>query len=385
MPSSFINSCRFNPTLGGTTDWTYSSAVTGYNSPALAGAVNALVYSYRAESNDLSQWEEGIGAYNSSTGVFARTTVLCNSSGTGTGAGQSGAGTKITFSTVPQVAIVALADDLLLFNAAMSLTAAQAAQARANLGVNYLPLSNGFLTVSGANIILNPLYGNVLTIGGINATIPDAGVTLAATGLTVGTLYYIYAVQTSGVVTSLEASTTVPVISTTTGSNGVKIKTGDATRRLVGMIRPITGPAFSDLPAQRFVRSWLNRDRLSIVGGTFTGSTTSTSYVEITTAARAEFLIWGDEILDLNQNGQTYNTGASLSTYSKIAIDGAVASIGAGGSPGTANGDVPMGLRYVGSPAEGYHYATVFGLTTGASTANWYGGAGGCNLTGTIK
>lgn len=134
MASSLISTCRFNPVAGGTTDWTYSTAVAGYSSPALAGAVNAAVYSYRAESNDLSQWEEGIGAYSSGTGVFARTTVLYNSSGTGTGPGQSGAGTKITFSTVPQVAIVALAEDLLAFNAAMSLTTAQQDQGRKNLG-----------------------------------------------------------------------------------------------------------------------------------------------------------------------------------------------------------------------------------------------------------
>lgn len=103
MASSFIDVCRFNPTLGGTTDWTYSSAVTGYQSPTAAAAVNGAVYSYRAESADLLQWEVGYGAYNSGTGVFARTTVLFNSAGTTA---------KINFSTVPQVAIVALAEDL---------------------------------------------------------------------------------------------------------------------------------------------------------------------------------------------------------------------------------------------------------------------------------
>lgn len=103
MASSFIDVCRFNPTLGGTTDWTYSSAVTGYQSPTAAAAVNGAVYSYRAESADLLQWEVGYGAYNSGTGVFARTTVLFNSAGTTA---------KINFSTVPQIAIVALAEDL---------------------------------------------------------------------------------------------------------------------------------------------------------------------------------------------------------------------------------------------------------------------------------
>lgn len=52
--AAFIDGCRFNPTAGGTTDWTYSSAVTGYQSPAAAQAVNGAIYRYRAESADLS-------------------------------------------------------------------------------------------------------------------------------------------------------------------------------------------------------------------------------------------------------------------------------------------------------------------------------------------
>lgn len=102
--SSFVNVCRFNPTAGGTTDFTYSSAVQGYQSPSAAGVVNGRQYSYRAESADLSQWEVGQGTYNSGTGVLARTAVLFNSSGTTS---------KINFSAAPQVALVALAEDLM--------------------------------------------------------------------------------------------------------------------------------------------------------------------------------------------------------------------------------------------------------------------------------
>lgn len=110
--AKYVDRCRYNPTLGGTTDWTYSSAASGYQSPASAGIVNSSTYRYAAESADLSQWEIGYGAYNTGTGVLPRTGVLCNSSGTGTASGQSGAGTKINFSTVPQVAIVALMLDV---------------------------------------------------------------------------------------------------------------------------------------------------------------------------------------------------------------------------------------------------------------------------------
>jgi hypothetical protein len=99
--ASLLNICRFNPTAGGASDWTYSSPVTGYQSPAAAQAVNGASYSYRAESNDLSQWEVGVGVYNA--GVLTRATVLFNSSGTSA---------RINFSAAPQVALVALAEDL---------------------------------------------------------------------------------------------------------------------------------------------------------------------------------------------------------------------------------------------------------------------------------
>jgi hypothetical protein len=120
--AAFLNACRFNPTAGGTTDWTFSSAVNGYQSPAAANVVNGRLYKYRAESADLSQWELGQGTYSS--GVLTRTTVLFNSSGNTS---------KINFSTVPQVAIVALKEDLISVEEANAFTAAQKYQARANI------------------------------------------------------------------------------------------------------------------------------------------------------------------------------------------------------------------------------------------------------------
>lgn len=111
MASGTLDAVLFNPTAGGTTDWTYSSAVTGYQSPAAAGAVDTTVYFYRAYSSDLTQWEEGFGAWTASGGVLARTTVLFNSAGNTS---------KISFTNPPFVAIVAptsfLRDAGALFN-----------------------------------------------------------------------------------------------------------------------------------------------------------------------------------------------------------------------------------------------------------------------------
>lgn len=122
--AAWLDVCRFSPTAGGTTDWTFSAAVVGYQSPTAAGVVNGAIYRYRAESSDLSQWEIGYGAYNTATGVLARTTVLYNSAGTTA---------KINFTVAPQVAIVALKEDLISIEEANSFTATQRAQARSNI------------------------------------------------------------------------------------------------------------------------------------------------------------------------------------------------------------------------------------------------------------
>lgn len=172
--AAFLNVCRFTPTAGSTTDWTYSSAVTGYQSPSAAGVVNGRVYKYRAESADLSQWEIGEGAYNTGTGVLARTTVLYNSSGTGTATGQSGAGTKINFSAAPQVAIVGIKEDLISIEEANSFTSTQKSQAQANIGVVCAPsgritLATGVPVMSSSQsgkttVYYTPYAGNIVPI-----------------------------------------------------------------------------------------------------------------------------------------------------------------------------------------------------------------------------
>ena len=100
--------------------------MTGYQSPAAANVVNGRLYKYRAESTDLSQWEFGEGTYNTTTGVLARTTILYTSLGTTA---------KINFSTVPQVAIAALKEDLISVEEANGFTTMQKQQACSNIGV----------------------------------------------------------------------------------------------------------------------------------------------------------------------------------------------------------------------------------------------------------
>jgi hypothetical protein len=364
--AAFLDAVLFTPTLGGTTDWIVSAAVQGYQSPTAAGAVNARVYKYRAESNDLSQWEEGEGPWASGTATLPRTTVFYNSAGTGTL--QSGAGSKINFSTVPVVAMgVQSKLDTISPEEANTFTALQQAQLLANLNIKF---GQCVLAKSGANIVLTPKGGgNLITINGLPCSVPAAGVSLAATGLSVGTEYNIYAVATAGVVTSLEASTTAHSMSSTTGNVGVEIKTGDDTRSMVGRVRIITGPAFADTITQRFVRSWFNRIAIRLRGiFTASRSVNATTFTEINTEIRVEFLIWADEIVQMALNAPVMVvSGTSTYGMATIGFDG-VSDFNdqAGTWYGSTSGVIQPMMTYAGVKdglSEGYHYATVIGKT----------------------
>src|SRR5262245_52831620 len=108
-----LDNVGFVAVSAGTVDFVFSTVLAGgYQSPSAGGAVNGKAYKYFAFNADKSVWEIGeSNPYNSGSGTFPRSTVLFNSSGTGTAAGQSGAGTKMNFASAPNVVIVALKED----------------------------------------------------------------------------------------------------------------------------------------------------------------------------------------------------------------------------------------------------------------------------------
>ena len=144
--TGFVDACGFIPVSSGTGDFVVSSAVVGYQTPASAGAVNAIVYSYRAESSDKSQWEIGFGAYTVSSTTLARTTI-----------GASSTGSKVSFSAAPNVFITALSADLQ--NAAL-LTSNTLPVSRINGGTsNQFVQGDGTFQTQGRKL-LNTLTGS---------------------------------------------------------------------------------------------------------------------------------------------------------------------------------------------------------------------------------
>jgi hypothetical protein len=219
------------------------------------------------------------------------------------------------------------------------------------------------LTLSGGNLSLGRFNGRLLTINGISETIPSTAPTLAATSLTPSTLYYIYAYMNSGTMT-LEASTTAYATDATTG---VVVMTGDATRTLVGMARPVTGPAWVDSATQRFVLSWFNRRDLPLLASrTSNISTTSTSYVDLTSDLELKFLTWADEPVSISYKGLLTTSSGAVLALSAIRYDAA----GTGKSvSATANTFfVPVYGESNDLLSEGYHTANLSGAANGVAT-----------------
>lgn len=98
MAVSLLDRCIFATPTAGLADWLIGAHKTGYLNPPEAGAIDGQTYYYAAQSDDLTQWELGLGTYRSSSNTFFRTSVSSSSSG----------GSKVNFTAAPTISIDAL-------------------------------------------------------------------------------------------------------------------------------------------------------------------------------------------------------------------------------------------------------------------------------------
>lgn len=329
--AKFYNLARMLTATTGTGTITLSTAKTGFLSFATAGVSDGEVIAYAIA--DGANSEVGWGVYTASGTTLTRNVRRSTNSNN-----------TISLSGSAEVVITPAAEDL-----------ASIAQSQCRL------------TKSGSNLLLSRYNGSRIFINNGWFDIPSGGVTLSASGLSTNTLYYIYAYVNSGTLT-LEASATAPAADSATG---IQIKTGDATRSVVGMARTITGPAWQDTAAQRFVISYYNRlpiAAINVLSLNFT--TTSTTDVDAMPSNRAEFLTWADQACECVVASYNYNSTAAY-CITKASFDGGTssyptASYGTNGSPCTA---VQVDLL-----SAGYHYATAM-VKVGSGTGTWQGNA----------
>lgn len=312
-----------------------------------------------------------IGGTSPASGAFstliAATPLPISSGGTGAGsapaarsalgAAASGANADITSLSSP-----ALGSPTMVTQTAGDNSTKGATTAFVNAAVSAtsgIQPNSGVLTVSGGNLIFKPLRGNLVMVGGVLRTIPSGGVPLAPTGQTVGTLYYDYLYWT-GSALAIEASTTSYAIDVATGT---MVKSGDATRTLIGMHVPITGPAVT----LSQVRSWFNDPGQTIqVAATATfQSSDGSAWVPSSPPAGfiATFLVWAGEALKVNFTSSGLGTGNATNYATAFVLDGAVVTdrgVAATTADNTAYRQVAMNAIWP-SPTEGSHTLTVIG------------------------
>lgn len=238
------------------------------------------------------------------------------------------------------------------------------------------------ISIGGGDVILSRYNGYKLSINNVLEDIPAAGVLLPTTSLSPSTLYYVYAYM-SGSTMTLEASATASAVNSV---NGVRIKSGDATRTLVGMARTDGSTLWS------LYKSWFNDDGI-ISRSYFTAdrSTNNTAgFTEINSELRIDFLSWASQKITVTLNGASlFNVTGADDGYAHfgIAIDGAAVSDNAAGMVGAVGADNygdeawnPTSLTfYENALAEGYHYATLSGLavtTAGSGGSLYFSGSG---------
>jgi hypothetical protein len=255
-----------------------------------------------------------------------------------------GAGANLTYAAVPG------GGDLLSTN-----NLSDVANAYTSLQNLHVLLSGqGVLVKNGASLEFQRMNGRNVFINGQIEQIPSTAPTLSAPA-TSGTLYYIYVYMSAGTMT-LEASTTAYATDSTYGH---KIKSGDATRTLVGMARTVSS-AWVDSATQRFVRSWFNRDKpaLSVdsIGAT---NHANVSPTEIDSSKRLEFLIWsGETVMAFGSTVGAFTTTAPGTQDLDVGFNGTTAengmrirmsesSVSYGATVATAKTGLSEGYNYV--------------------------------------
>lgn len=339
-------------TTTGTGTITLGAAIdSSYFTFAEQGAADADEVYYRIDED--GDVEIGIGTLGSSGATLTRDTVLKSRIG-----GTAGT-TKMTLGGAAEVLCIA---------PSVVMAMAEAAAPAADLDLIFRH-GQCRLALDSGSLKLNRFNGRYLVIDGAVETIPSTPPALSASGLTPSTLYYIYAYMNTGTMT-LEASTTGHSTDSTTG---LEIKTGDATRTLVGMAYCVTGPAWADTDAQRLVASWFNRRRrVAFKRHGSSRSTASGTLVELSSSDRAEFVSWASETT-ANYTGSVSSDTASRGAFGGVGLDGAAPTqfYAAAYMESTSQDHAISSIYPISGLTEGYHYVTPFGARVGDGSRVW--------------
>jgi hypothetical protein len=238
--------------------------------------------------------------------------------------------------------------------------------------VTSLVPEHGRLTyVSATQLAFKPFRGDTIKINGAFYQIPAAGIAgLTNGGLAANTTYYVYAYNNAGVITG-EFSTTGHVTSSTVGNSGVETKSGDDTRTLIGMIRTNASSQFVDTAANRFVISWFNRRAIQLTGiNVSIGGITATSYVELNSGARINFVNWAEEAVAAGYAGFASANGIT-NAQATIYLDNIQSQMVMGplGTIVSSGYAVSLAGTCSFNTSEGFHSLSLYGSTSAVTAS----------------
>jgi hypothetical protein len=280
---------------------------------ALASVANLSAFANLSGSADKMVYFTGAGALSLTTATSAARTFLA-----AVDAAAQRTALGLVIGTAP--------GNVVVLDGSSRLPAVDGSQLT-NLPSAAAPGGQAYLTMNGANLSLNPENGNQLFVNGSNRTVPSAGVTLAPTGLTMtggiggGRAYYIYAFM-SGSTMTLEASATAYATDATTGT---VIKSGDATRRLVGLWALSAAATWSTVATEG--ASYLNPKEKSAATATTNPTVSSTTMVFLAGAIPANYVTFaGRNVRAMVQAGMS-QTVATASLVLDLGLDASTSGV----------------------------------------------------------
>jgi len=242
-------------------------------------------------------------------------------------------------------------------------------------------ISGGYVTRSGSNLLYAPAVGTrclvyEATDEWVPKKIPDAGLTVACTGLTNSTAYYAYVYDSDagGDLDTMILSTTAP-----TTQNGISVMTGFTARTLVARCYADASgniTTYAEDAATHLVNNVYNKRRVAV----FKTDTTS-SWTYATAAwrqARAQSTNRVQIVCDgVNHIAARVAASATVGATAQNAVTGVgIDSTSANSAQAITftNGTLasPIISFYEGVPSAGYHAINWLEYTTGA-TATFYG------------
>jgi len=223
---------------------------------------------------------------------------------------------------------------------------------------------------SPTTAFLKPSDGNILRINGAVQHVPSAGVSLSTTGLTANQLYYVYAAM-SGTTMIMEASATGHV---TSAADGTEVKSGDASRALVGMMVPNSSLQLISNNNNLALLSYFSRKEVCLQPQIQNAQLATSSPTELNTNLRVTYLCWADDGNDISAEAWVSNTVAQAACVFGIGMDSnsVYSGLAAQLNVPFANAAGFFAAHNVPTLSEGQHYATCVGATS-VGTASYNG------------